>query len=246
MVFSDTTNKLGLIQDCELRCGLYDGEISGDSTLLATFTRLINNRQHRGQSIILEASPDIDFDDFNHGDRPSGTFSLSADRAFELPASEKILKLKRVDYSYDGTTYYRAKRFDSLSYEGGMGNEDKEDTNFSSTSPYYDVEGNTLLFYPKPTASSSCYLEWTREVEEFSASGDDTKESGIDEPFHSYLSVGASFDWLLARKPNETFLVSALGNEVQRIENDMRLHYSNKNYDNNLIVQPLQTINDYS
>ena len=38
LVFSDTTNKNGLIQECEFWTNLGDGTISGDTTLLAQFT----------------------------------------------------------------------------------------------------------------------------------------------------------------------------------------------------------------
>ena len=42
MKFNSTIDKLGLIQDCETILGMADGGISGDATLLKTFTRLMN------------------------------------------------------------------------------------------------------------------------------------------------------------------------------------------------------------
>ena len=61
MVFNDTTDKKGLIQDCELRTGLGDTAISGNAALLDHFTRLINQRYQGVVTMILDSQDEWDF-----------------------------------------------------------------------------------------------------------------------------------------------------------------------------------------
>lgn len=251
MVFSDTTDiENGHIQACEDHCGLYSGEISSDSTLLAQFTRRLNARQGMAQSIILDASPDIDLDDHNYGDRPSGTFPLTTARAFEIPVSERFLKIKRIEITYDGSTYYRASRIDSSDLDIALANTSKADEKFSTSNPVYDLEGNAVLVYPAATsaqvaAGAAAYIEWTREFEPFSKTGDDAKESGLDRNFQPYLDIGASYDWLTSYK-SDSRAIPGLARELERYEALMRSHYSEKNLDTPKNIDTLIGLDDYS
>lgn len=251
MVFSDTTNiENGHIQACEDHCGFYNGEISGDSTKLRQFTRRLNMRQAMAQAIILDASPDIDLDDPNYGDRPTGTFALTTGRAFGIPVSEKMLRIKRIDFTYDGSNWYRGTRTDSSQFEFGLGNESAADTHFTNTEPRYDLEGNAVVVYPRATsaqvsAGASARIEWTRAFEEFSDTGDDSKESGLDSNFQPYLDIGASHDWLLSYRPKAVTTINGLAAQIQQYESMMRSHYSNKHTDTPLVANSIVGIDDY-
>lgn len=250
MQFSDTTNHTGVIQDYEDRLNLTRGYISGDNDRLRKATRQVNNRLHRAGTIIRESSPDVDLDDPAHGDRPAGTFPLSAARAFEMDSSDLLLKFKRVDVTYDGSTFYKATLFDSSSVEDGMGNETTEDSRFSTSSPFYDIEGNSLLIFPKPTAAqvsagAAVRIEWSRALKDFVYT-DTTAVVGLDAPFDQYPSMGAAYDELIASRSKDTSRLRALKQEILELENLMRQHYSNKALEVPQTMQPLVTLDDYS
>ena len=81
MPFSDTTNKNGLIQICELFTNLGDASISGDSTLLKVFTTRINSGFDRLMPLLLSWSNYLKWDDTNHTDLPIGTFNIVSGQA---------------------------------------------------------------------------------------------------------------------------------------------------------------------
>ncbi len=150
MQFSDTTNKLGLIQDCEQWCGFPDAGITGDTTTFAQFTRNINAWYHKIVTMILESQDEWDFDDTAHGDYPVLTTPLVADqRDYSIPTTEKVLKIKRVDICYDGTgnTCYKAEPIDSGQMGLGLGNDTDVDARFSRTEPATDLVTNTIWIY---------------------------------------------------------------------------------------------------
>src|SRR4051812_2372910 len=76
MQFSDTTNKNGLIQECEFWCNLGDGGISGDTTLLKQFASRLNRAKDRMRPILSSVGDKPRWDDSNHGDLPIATFGL--------------------------------------------------------------------------------------------------------------------------------------------------------------------------
>jgi len=248
--FSDTTNKKGLIQLCELYTGLGDTGISGNSTYLKQFTNLINVAYQKVVSMILAAQDDWDWDDIGTSDGSTGTQTnypigtinmVAGQRDYSLPASLKILKLKRIDVTYDNTTYYKAEEWDSATTPDGLGNDTITDARFSRTSPRYDLRANSIFIYPAATsadvaAGANIRLEFFREPSEF-ASTDTTKTPGIDTPFHPFIAVLASFEWCmsqdLARVPNLMAI-------AQDWESRLKQYYGRKNEDQ---VIPLKAYN---
>ncbi len=235
MVFSDTTDKKGLIQDCEFWTGLGDLAISGDAAKLDHFTRNINSWYHKVVTMVLASQDEWDFDDINHTDFAVLTTPLVADqRDYTIPASEKILKIKRVDICYDGTTNtcFKAEPFDINEMGLGNGNDTEVDARFPETEPKYDMKANSMWIYPRADASNVTNngiirVEWTREVDEF-VDTDTTQEPGLDEPFHRMLSVGASLDWAKAKSLK-------VKNDLQAEMNDYELrlkeYYGSKQTD---------------
>ena len=102
MQFSNTTSKDGLIQRCELYTGIGDAGISGNATMLAQFTSLINSAYEKVVSMILESMDEWDWDDVNFSTTyPIATQSMVANqRDYAFPTS--TLKIKRVDLSFGG------------------------------------------------------------------------------------------------------------------------------------------------
>lgn len=236
MQFNNTTDKeKGMIQECESKTLLGDGAISGDSTLLAEFTRKINARYHRVVIRILQSMDNYDFDDPNHQDFPIVTTPLTTARHYTIPISEKVLKIKRMDITYDGSTYYRAYPIDVNEFPFGVGNDEDVDSNFSKTSPRYDLAYNAWWLYPRAEqadvdAGGQARIIWQRELDEFVV-GDTTQEPGIPEAFHMLLPIGASIDWLSVHKPNNTTLIQMLQNEWNVLIDLLEQHYSTQEMD---------------
>lgn len=200
MQFNDTATKDGLIQACESYLNLGDAGISGNSTLLAEFTRRINVSQNVIVSQILASQDEWDFDDPNYTDYPIATTSLVADQqSYIMPTSLDLLQIKRVEITYDGTNWYRAEAFD-INESGRATNTADISQNFVTTQPYYDTQYNALFLYPIPSQNVTAGLKiwFSRNVDQFTAS-DTSQEPAIDKPFHDMIAVKASLDYALSK-----------------------------------------------
>ena len=81
-------------------------------------------------SMIFESQDDSDFDDQRNTNYPVVTTPMVAgQRDYSIPVSEEVLKIKRVDITYDGTHYFRATPFDNGVPAWGFGNPTDEDAN---------------------------------------------------------------------------------------------------------------------
>jgi hypothetical protein len=230
MQFNDTTTKNGLIQDCEFLTGLGYTQISGDSARLAEFTRLINQRYHWAVSLILRSQDGWDYDDVNHVDYPILTTNLTnGTQVYDLSIlAERLVSLKRVEITYDGTNWYKAEPFD-VGETGSATDSTSIAASFSKMKPYYDVQYNALWLYPIPDADVTSGLKiWiSRDVDEF-ASTDTTQEPGIDRGFHRIISLAASYDWVVAQGLS---IAPNLLNDLMRYEEALRSHYGKKERD---------------
>lgn len=239
MQFSDTSNYDGLIQACEDKTNLGDGTISGDTVLLKKFTVHINNTERDLIREIMLAQDDFDWDDNNRTNFPIGTFPLTTNRDYNLPASLGFLRLKRVDISYDGKNYVQAKPIDSAVLPSGLGNDTTVDGNFSRSAPRYDPKANGFWLYPRATADdvtagAKARIEFVRTLDPF-AYTDTTKKPGIDELFHELIAIGASLKWTIDKDKDKAKNLKVLYDEG--IAN-LRLWYGNKDKDAQLLFNP--------
>lgn len=243
MQFSDTTNLNGLIQSCEEWSRLGLAQISGDTNTLKRFTRLINNNYHKIVTMIFDSMDGWDFDDHNHGDRGFiKTYNLVKDQQYvQLPTSDKILKVKRAEITFDGVTTYKMAPIDIGEY-GGVSTASEIANEFSQSEPFYDMIGQYVYIYPIPDAAVTNGLTlWiSREIDEFTTA-DTTQEPGFDEPFHEMLAVGASRDYALQEGLPHAGDLNAV---LQDYELRLRRYYSDKQEDRHLILKA--STEDYS
>lgn len=241
MVYNDTSTRNGLIQAAEFYTGLGDAGISGDTNLKAHFTRLLNDRQYQMLAMVFDSQDDWDFDDSNlaSNDYPVATTPLvAAQRDYTFPSSLKILRLKRVDVTYDGTNWYKAEPFDSGETGLGLGNDTNTDSRFFKTAPYYDLRGNSVWIYPLPnaadvTAGAKIRVEFLRELYEYTTS-DTSKTVPFDKPFHNMPAIGASLDFAVARGLANKNDLAALWQDQER---KLRTYYFSKQMDKELILR---------
>src|ERR1051326_6234901 len=105
-----------------------------DTNAFTAANRLIstNRWMHKVWTMILTSQDGWDVDDLNQTDYPVATTPLVASqRDYTIPTSLKALKIKRVDVTYDGSTYYKCEPWDSSETGEGLGNATNTDPRFS-------------------------------------------------------------------------------------------------------------------
>lgn len=247
MQFSDTTNKSGILQRIEMTLGLPDGAITGDTTQLAYFTSLVNEAYYDVVTEILSSQDTWDFEDTNHSDYQIANRALiAAQRDYQLPTDFEILKVKRVDITYDGTNWYQANPVDSGEFDFGMGNSAHEDEYFSETQPAYDLKGEYIWIYPlassdQVAAGAAMRIEFVYDIAPFTAS-DTTKEPGTLTRWHSSIALGTALKYAAYKNLENAKSLKVLYDE--RID-QMRKYYSRKQDDKNPVLVSGQHVGDY-
>lgn len=216
-----------------------------DNTIYTNANRLIscNRWLQKVVQMIMQAQDCWEWDDINQTDYPIATTSLVASqRDYALPASLKILRLRRVDITYDGTNWYRAEPWDSTETGLGLGNDANTDNNFDKTKPYYDITNNSIFVYPMATASdvaagAKLRIEFQREPIEFTSSDftTGTKLPPFDAPLHSMLAWGMVYDWSIANNLKQ--LKADAQGELQELEQRLKWHYGRKNIDRQFVMK---------
>ena len=200
--FLSTTNKNGLINLCEDYCGFSDGDISGNSTLLAKFTGYINLALDDAWSVILQATGKWHLDDSNFSDYPmivTNIFSGQRDYSFVTDGSGNIiLEIYRVMVADPTGTYheiYPVDQFQTTMKTGNLENTDPmyNGLNVSGTPTRYSKTGNGIFLDVIPnydmTGGLKVFID--REASYFTVS-DTTKKAGFAGIFHQYLALWAS------------------------------------------------------
>lgn len=203
----------------------------------------INQWYQKAATMILEAQDESDFDDARNSDYPIMTTSLVAgQRDYSIPVSEKVLKIKNVQVTYDGTNWFKAEPLDINELAEATSNVTTTDGMFSTTAPRYDVQYNSIFIYPtasqaQVTAGAAMKVQWTRQVTEFTSSDltTGTAVPGFDDPFHPILAYGPAFEFALAKNLPQT---KNLFDVLTDYENRLKKHYSTKQQDRRYNLVP--------
>lgn len=195
----------------------------------------LNKWYYNIQNLILQSQDDWNFDDLNATTLPFGTTNLVANQNdYALPST--ILKLDRVEVTYDGTNWYEATPLDPAQRSDVLKSSD-----FAQSQPYYDVNGSSIIVYPTPATNVSNGLKIfiDRAVTAFTFSSEasnelltGTKTPGFDIMFHDLLSLGASYEFNSAKRGDKS-----LYQDIQIMISDLKRHYSTKDKDTQLIMR---------
>lgn len=236
--FSDTSSsKAGLIQVCEST--LFGdngyGKISGDTGLLATFTRGINDGLDRVTSLILQADGRWEFDDTNFSDYPIATTNLVT-----TPGSEQQdytfavthLKILRVEIK-DSTGVWR--KLTPISQEDLYNTSLTSFLSAAGMPEYYDKIANSIFLYPKPlatvvTSTAGLKVYFQRPPSYFTTS-DTTKVPGFNALYHKLVALIACRDYALDKSLDGA---KGLVERVAQMEQDLQDNYSLRNRDEKL------------
>jgi hypothetical protein len=203
----------------------------------ATRLILINQWYQKIASMILDSQDDWDWDDTNRNTEAIITKSMVANQNYvSLAVSDAIIKVKRVEVTYDGTTWHEAGRFD-IGQTGQPTDTTSVNQDFNTAQPYYDQRGLYVYLYPIPTSNVTNGVKiWvSREPTEFT-SGDlttGTAKPGFDTAFHPMMALGPAFEWATAKG---LVGATALGAELADYEVRLRRQYSTKNIDNGVAL----------
>ena len=80
-------------------------------------------------------------------------------------------------------------------------------------------------------------MYFDREVDEF-ASSDTTQEPGIAEPFHRIISLGAAYDFALAKGLQN---VNLLRGEIEALLRDLAAYYSSRHGEPKTKLRPARS-----
>lgn len=233
--FSDTSSaKVGLIQECESQVfgdNSY-GRISGDASLLATFTRYINEALNRVVNLIMTADGRWQFDDTNNTDFPIATTNLVT-----------TLGSEQQDYTFD-ITMLRILRIEVLDNTGAwrkLTPIDENDVYDQSLSDflktpglpvYYDKQGSSILLYPKPLATSVTSTAglkvWFQRPPSYFVTSDITKVPGFNSMYHRLVALIASRDYAMFK---DFSIAKVLSEKVQQDEDSLVENYALRNKD---------------
>lgn len=230
LAFSNTTTKNGLIQLCERNCGFNDGEISGNSTLLARFTGDLNIALDKTLATIFEVGGTWQFDDSNHTDYPIITSTItSGQRDYPFTSDEQgnlildVYKVLVADSSGDFRELIKYDQQSDAPFSYWDGN------NTTGLPVSYDKTANAIFLDPIPnyTRASSLKVYINREGSYFSTS-DTTKKPGFAGLFHPYLALHASYNYCMR---NQKAVKNDLKNEMLEMEQGIRNHYKAREKD---------------
>lgn len=219
MVYSDTTNDGGIVQEARWLVGA-----NATSYPIKDLTRNANRWMDRAVSLIIPASHSWQWDDSNQTDYPIATTDLvSGQQDYTLDTTH--LRIERVEIKNESGDWERLTQIDKAQIKGSL--EEFHDTDGKPT--YYDVTSNSVFLYPASDYSQSASLRvWFQRKGSYFTTTDTTKEPGFAEIFHRYIALGAAYDYALKFASSK---VSLLRNEATAMEKEMQAFYSRRNKD---------------
>jgi hypothetical protein len=179
----------------------------------------------------------------------TATTDLVADQQ-EYPFPSDILKIKRIEITYDGTNWYRANIWDIS--ERGSSIDSEHISDFSEEEPYAELFNGSVFMYPVPDEAQTAGLKiwYSEEIVGEDSNGDDitsfstsTDKPKIREAFQRGLILGAVKD--NAQKYQNWDLFKISDNEQEKIISRMKQFYSNRIQDRKIIVKTASKLENY-
>lgn len=246
MQFSDTTNKNGLIQECEFWTGLGDAGISGNTTLLKQITSRINRAYDKVLPIVLSHSDKLRWDDTNHTNHPIGYVNIASDtndyQVLVDGGGLSILNITDVMALPASTaTEYQTLHRMTLDDPRALRAMSPNPTDLGVPSAFVE-KNNTIFLDVKPNYAATNGLKiFFERIPDYFTSADTTQTPGIPAQFHMLLALHASKDWLVVYKPESVTLITSLNGEIAKMERNLQRATSQRNPTRRRIVSSTRT-----
>lgn len=232
MVFSDTTNRTGIIQSLEDLTSTQD--VSSYST--AVKTKDINLAFDDYQNLVKQVSGTWQADDSNHTKYPNMYFNLvSGQGDYSFTTDEQgnqVQDIYRVECKNPDGTWKLLEAIDEMREQDALSTIESQ----SGTPSQYWKTANGIFLKVKSNYSQTNGIRmfFTRSPNYF-ASTDTTKTPGMSNGHHKYLFWKPAFWYWL---PKDTERANICRIEVEKIEAEIREDISNRNRDERVKFAP--------
>lgn len=234
MVFSDTTNNLGIVQ--QVRQLL---RVDSNQWATSKIVNSVNNYLDYVTGYAIGADRRFQWDDTNHTKLPIGTTNLVANQSdYSFLTDEQgntIITLTRIDILDSNGVWTQLKKFDQSETDLALG------SLFSTTGfpEYYDkIADNIIRLYPTPSASVTSGIKfYFQRTGSYFAATDTTKSPGVSPLLHRGFVIAAAYDGALTLGLAN---LQALGVERQLEEEKMIRYFGDRNQDASNIMRELK------
>lgn len=230
MTFSDTSTKLGIIEEIDSLC-----DTDSNSYTTASKTRRVNTalEEIEGKLIVVTAGDKWHFGDSNFTSLPTGLKTMTnSTEAYQLAGDQSTTG---IDTTNPLLTFLGASVKDNsgiwhvlqpISLWKDLLNENIDPAEHFKTDgrpQYYELREDFIVLYPAPdnavtvTLTNGLKVFYQRRASKFVAT-DTTKEPGFASPYHVLLAYKASLPHCsVYKKERVPFLLS----EITRLEKEM-------------------------
>jgi hypothetical protein len=225
MVFSDSTNKLGIVEQVRSLMRV-------DSNQWPTWkiVNSCNNYLDTLAGYLIGNDRRFQWDDTNHTKLPIGTTDLVANQSdYSFLTDEqnnKILTLTRIDLLDSSGNYHELDLTDQDEIVGALDEFEKT----AGTPKFYDkIADNIVRLYPKPSANVTAGLKfYFQRTPSYFVATDTTKEPGVPALLHRGFVIAGAYDGALTLGLQN---LQALGIEMQREEQRRDDYFKGRNQD---------------
>lgn len=234
IVFSDTTNNLGIVQQVR-------DLMRVDATQWATskIVNSVNNHLDTVAGYAIGADKRFQWDDTNHSKLPIGTTNLVANQSdYSFLTDEQgnsIITLTRIDILDADGNYRMLVPIDQSQIDIAL----DEYQSTAGLPLYYDkIADNVIRLYPKPVASVTAGLKfYFQRTPSYFDIDDTTKSPGVSPLLHRGFVIAAAYDGALTLGLSN---LQPLSVERQYETEKMKAYFPNRTNDE---VKVLSVIN---
>lgn len=233
MVFSDTINKLGLVEQVRQLMRV-------DSSQYPT-SRIVNSANNWLDYVAgyaIGADKRFQWDDTNHTKLPIGTTNLIANQSdYSFLTDEqgnRILTLTRIDVKDSNGVWTQLSPIDQSNIYMGL---DEAQRTAGYPLSYDKISDNIIRLYPKPQNSVTGGLKfYFQRSPSYFVATDTTKEPGVASTLHRGFVIASAYDGALTLGLQN---LQPLSIERQYEEKKMQDYFLNRNGDEQLKMRPV-------
>lgn len=208
------------------------GDGSGDTDSLLA---LLNDFYFRFATVLIDTNEDL------FGVKMKTTLSLNANQeGYYMPAT--LMRLKRVEVTYDGTNWYPVTLADDNEWRGIAMDPVSIGNNFSQSQPYANWFGNILYLRPIPAQTVSLGLRIYGICRPTLLSNISLDNINIPAEYHGYLVYGMSGE--VATRQGDEALAAAMFQKWEDGQNKARQMFAPREL--NYLAGFRQTPNSYT